>query len=61
MPHWGYGYRVASEKAAAMAKASLREVTPSPKASIEVCRQIQGMMLPKARLLLDDAVNVATT
>ena len=56
MPHWGYGYRVSTEKAAATAKASLREVTPSPKASIEVCRQIRGMMLPKARLLLEDVV-----
>ena len=39
-----------------IAKASLREVSISPKAAVEICREIRGMMLEKAKKYLEEVV-----
>lgn len=57
MPHWKYGFRIPKEKETVMVKASLREVKISPKDSMEVCREIRGMMLEEARRYMEDVVS----
>ncbi|NIN53152.1 MAG: 50S ribosomal protein L22 [Nitrososphaeria archaeon] len=54
MPQWKYSYTAPEEKVAATVKASLREVSISPKAAVEVCRRIKGMKLEKAKEYLED-------
>ncbi|RLG60661.1 50S ribosomal protein L22 [Candidatus Geothermarchaeota archaeon] len=58
MPHWEYSYRVRPEEEERIAKASLREVSISPKAAVEVCREIKGMTLDKARRYLEEVVEM---
>ncbi|MFQ5711081.1 MAG: 50S ribosomal protein L22 [Candidatus Geothermarchaeales archaeon] len=54
MPQWKYSYVTPEGREAATVRASLREISISPKASTEICREIRGMMLRKARAYLED-------
>ena len=54
LPHWEYSYRVRPEEEERTVKASLRKVSISPKAAVEVCREIKGMRLEEARKYLEE-------
>lgn len=54
MPHWEYSYRIPEEKKEVIVKASLREVSISPKHAVEIAKEIRGMMLNKARRHLEE-------
>ena len=57
MPHWHYSYQVTPEEENRIVKASLREVSISPKAAVEICREIKGMSLDEARGFLEEVVS----
>lgn len=54
MPHWGYSFK--EYDPATMARASVREIRVSPKASVEVCRAVKGLTIEEARRLLEDVI-----
>ena len=54
MPTWRYSIKVEDEER--IAKASLREVSISPKHAVEIAREIRGKMLDDARRYLEDVV-----
>lgn len=56
MPHWSYSIRIPAEKEDMTVKASLREAPISPKHAVEIAREIRGMMLDKARQLLEGVI-----
>jgi len=57
MPHWEYSYKVPEDKEDVTVKASLREVSISPKHAVELAREIRGMYLEKAKRYLEDVIN----
>lgn len=58
MPHWEYSYKISEDKEEVTVKASLREVSISPKHAVEIAREIKGMNIEKARRFLEDVVNL---
>ncbi len=56
MPTWGYSFRIPEEEKEKYVKASLREVSISPKHAVEIAREIKGMYLEEARRFLEDVV-----
>lgn len=58
MPHWEYSYKIPEDKEEVTVKASLREVSISPKHAVEIAREIKGMNVEKARRFLEDVVNL---
>ncbi len=57
MPTWRYSYSGTYDDEK-MVKASLREVSISPKHAVEIAREIRGKMLEDARRFLEDVVNM---
>jgi len=57
MPTWRYSYNKEYDDER-MVKASLREVSISPKHAVEIAREIRGMMVEDARRYLEDVVNM---
>ena len=57
MPTWRYSYNKEYDEER-MVKASLREVSISPKHAVEIAREIRGMMVEDARRYLEDVVNM---
>ncbi|HDH06920.1 MAG TPA: 50S ribosomal protein L22 [Thermoproteales archaeon] len=58
MPHWEYSYKIPEDKEDVMVKASLREVSISPKHAVEIAREIKGMYIEKARRYLEDVIKL---
>jgi len=58
MPHWEYSYKIPEEKEDITVKASLREVSISPKHAVELAREIKGMTLEKARRYLEEVISL---
>ena len=54
MPTWRYSIKIEDEET--IAKASLREVSISPKHAIELAREVRGMLLDEAKTYLEDIV-----
>ncbi|MBS7604867.1 MAG: 50S ribosomal protein L22 [Candidatus Bathyarchaeia archaeon] len=54
MSEWGYS--IVTYDRATMARASGRELRVSPKAAIEICAAIRGMMLEEAKKYLRDVI-----
>lgn len=58
MPHWDYSYKASPGEEDRLVKASLREVSISPKAAVEICREIKGMYLEKAKRFLEEVIEM---
>lgn len=54
MPTWRSSFKIPEGKEAVMVKATLREEPISPKAAVELCRELKGKMLEKAKRYLED-------
>jgi len=58
MPRGRFGYSFQNFDPERMARASGRDLRISPKFSVEVCREIRGMMLNDAIRFLDDVIEL---
>ena len=56
MPTWRYSIRIPEEEREKYVKASLREVSISPKRAVEIAREVKGMYVEEARRFLEDVI-----
>jgi len=58
MPTWRYSYKIPEEEEDKYVKASLREVSISPKHAVEIARKIRNMYVDDARHYLEDVIGM---
>jgi len=58
MPTWRYSITIPEEEEEKYVKASLREVSISPKHAVEIAREIRGMYVEDARRYLEEVISL---
>ncbi len=58
MPTWRYSIKIPEEEKEKYVKASLREVSISPKHAVEIAREIKGMYVEDAKRFLEEVVSL---